>query len=81
MGRSGQIPLDKIAAMLEGCSPGARIVRKKHHFWVLDARGGIFRGLPLGTHGATNPKIEDGHVRSMARHLGFWECAKEHFGW
>jgi hypothetical protein len=81
MGRAGQIPLDEIETMLEKCSPGARVVPKKHHFWVLDAKGGIFRGLPLGAHGAVKPKIEDGHVRSMARHLGFLDCAKRHFGW
>jgi hypothetical protein len=81
MPKAGQIPLDKIEAMLQECSPGARVVRKKHLFWVLDAKGGIYRGLPLGGHGATNPRIEDGHIRSMARHLGFLDCAKRYFGW
>jgi len=76
-----QVKLSEIAAMLEKCSPGARIVPKKHHFWVFDSRGGIYRGLPLGKHGKKDPKIELGHVRSMARHLGFEECAQSVFKW
>jgi hypothetical protein len=76
-----QIKLSEIEAMLEKCSPGSRIVKKKHRHWVLDPKGSIYRGLPRGAHGKKDPEIEFGHVRSMARHLGFEECAKKHFGW
>lgn len=77
----GQVKLSAIEAMLEDCSPGARIVPKKHLNWVLDSKGGSYKGLPRGEHGKKDPTIELGHVRSMARHLGFEECAKKHFGW
>ena len=76
-----QVKLSEIEAMLEGCSPGSRIIPKKHHHWVFDSKGGIYKSLPLGGHGKKNPKIELGHVRKMARHLGFEECAREYFGW
>jgi hypothetical protein len=76
-----QVKLSAIEAMLEDCSPGARVVPKKHHYWVFDAKGGSYKSLPLGEHGKKEPKIELGHVRSMARHLGFEECAQKHFGW
>ncbi|HEY6322671.1 MAG TPA: hypothetical protein VJA16_14035 [Thermoanaerobaculia bacterium] len=76
-----QPKLSAIEAMLEKCSPGARIVAKKHHFWVLDSKGGIYRGLPLGKHGKKDPEIELGHVRKMSRHLGFEDCAQRYFGW
>ena len=64
-----QIKLAKIQEMLDQCSPGSRLVHKKHLIWVLDARGGIYRGLPKGAHGKGEPKIEFGHIRSMARQL------------
>ena len=77
----GQVKLSAIEAMLADCSPGARIVPKKHHNWVLDSKGGSYKSLPLGEHGKKDPVIELGHVRKMARHLGFEECAQKHFGW
>ena len=67
--------------MLVKCSPGARIIAKKHHLWVFDSKGGIYKSLPRGKHGNKTPEIELGHVRKMARHLGFEECAKGYFGW
>jgi hypothetical protein len=76
-----QVKLSEIGAMLEKCSSGSRIVEKKHRHWVLDSKGSIYRGLPRGAHGTKDPKIELGHVRKMARHLGFEECAKSFFGW
>ena len=75
-----QIKLSKIEEMLRRCSPGSRLIRKEHRIWVFDAKGGIYRGLPKGAHGKSDPEIEFGHVRSMARHLGFEACALEFFG-
>jgi hypothetical protein len=80
MASAFQVKLSEIEAMLAKCSPGARIVRKKHHFWVFDSRGGIYSGLPLGEHGKKHPRIEVQHAVKMARHLGFQECAKQYFG-
>jgi hypothetical protein len=51
-----QVKLSEIEAMLEKCSPGARLVAKLHHFWVFDSKGGIYRGLPLGKHGKRGKK-------------------------
>jgi len=78
----GQFKLSEIEAMLARCSPGARIVRKEHRIRVLDAKGGMYRGLPSGAHGKKDkdPEIEFGHIRKMARHLGFEECCVEYFG-
>ena len=78
MPSAGLVSLADIKAMLEACAPGARIESKLHRNWVY-ANGLIWRGLPLGPHGARkNPGIEKGHVKKMARYLGILDCAKKH---
>jgi hypothetical protein len=76
MPSTGQIPLKAILMMLEACAPGARLVEKTHHYWVM-ANGLCYRNLPLGPHGhRRDVDIEVGHVRKMARYLGILDCAK-----
>jgi len=78
MATSGLVTLKEIREMLDACAPGARIVPKEHHNWVL-WNGRTYRGLPLGKHGKrVNPEIEGGHVRRMARFFEILECAKKH---
>jgi hypothetical protein len=74
----GLVSFKQIREMLDECAPGARILAKVHHNWIL-YNGLTYRGLPLGKHGARkNPEIQVGHVRRMARHLGILECAQRY---
>lgn len=62
--------------MLDDCAPGAVIVPKPHHNWVVWNRR-TYRGLPRGKHGARkNPEIEVGHVKRMARFFEILPCAQ-----
>ena len=72
----GQVSLREIEDMLNACAPGAVIVPKPHHNWVI-WNGLTYRGLPRGKHGARqNPEIEIGHVKKMARFFEILHCAK-----
>lgn len=64
--------------MLDDCAPGAVIVPKPHHNWVI-WQGMTYRGLPRGRHGSSrrNPEIEVGHVKKMARFFGILACAQK----
>jgi hypothetical protein len=76
MPSSGQVSLREIEDMLEDCAPGAVIVPKPHHNWVV-WKSFTYRGLPRGKHGARrNPEIEVGHVKRMARFFEILDCAK-----
>lgn len=64
-----QVPLDAVWAMLDECLPGytARLD---------DGRPQYF-GFPSGPKGSSNPEIEIGHIRKMARYFGILDCAKQ----
>lgn len=75
MGTVRVIDTQAIWAMLERCAPGFT-KRKTVHHWRIEFAGRTYPTLPLGRHGKrTNPEIEAGHVRKMARFLGIYECA------
>jgi hypothetical protein len=71
-----QVSLKEIEEMLDDCAPGAVIVPKLHHNWIV-WNGRTYRGLPRGKHGnRRNPEIESGHVRRMARFFDILPCAQ-----
>jgi hypothetical protein len=75
---SGTVPLQDVWDMLGACAPGHTKKATKHN-WVVYYNGLTYHRLPLGEHGSrNNPGIQIGHVKSMARHLGILECAKQH---
>jgi hypothetical protein len=72
----GQVSLKEIEDMLEDCAPGAVIIAKVHHNWVIWS-GRTYRGLPRGKHGTRrNPEIQAGHVKRMARFFDILPCAQ-----
>jgi hypothetical protein len=72
----GQVSLKEIEDMFDECAPGAVIIPKPHHNWVI-WNGRTYRGLPRGKHGARrNPEIEVGHVKRMARFFDILPCAQ-----
>ena len=76
MPSSGQVSLKEIEDMLADCAPGAVVVPKPHHNWVV-WKSKTYRGLPRGKHGARrNPEVEVGHVKKMARFFEILPCAQ-----
>lgn len=74
---SGQISLKEIWSMLDACLPGH--TRALHtHYYSIRFQGRIYPTFPKGAHGLSNPSIEKGHVRKLARFFGILACAKEH---
>lgn len=67
---------NEIAAMLDVCAPGWSAKPKKHRLWVYHGKLRVM--LPLGKHGSSrsNPEMEVGHVRGLARHFGILDCAQ-----
>lgn len=75
MSSFGQVPLKAIRAMLEECAPGHTIVERTHYFCI-HYRDRTFPTLQKGAHGKSNPLIQAGEIKKMARHLGILDCAK-----
>lgn len=61
--------------MLDQCAPGHTRTETDHHFCVR-FNGKVFPTLPKGQHGKSNPGIQKGVLKKMARHLGILDCAK-----
>lgn len=59
--------------MLKECAQGAT-VRVSTHSRVVSYGDRSYPSLPK------HDNIEVGHIRKMARHLGFLDCAKRHLG-
>jgi hypothetical protein len=79
MGSFGQIPLNEIWAALEKCAPG-HTKKGSDHYYCIKYGEQTYPSFPKGEHGKSNPLIEVGHIRKMARHLGILECVKEALG-
>ena len=75
MSSFGQVSLRDIRTMLDECAPGHRIEERTHHYCVY-YQDKVYPTLPKGPHGKSNPLIQKGHIKKMARHLGILECAK-----
>jgi len=74
----GQIPLKAVWAMLDECAVGHS--RKLHtHNYSIRFCGRTFPHFPKGEHGSSNPPIQRGTVRRMAKFFGILECARKHF--
>jgi len=63
--------------MLDHCAPGYNLRETKHH-WCVTLGSAVYPTLPKGPHGdRTNPSIQIGHIKQMARQLSILDCAKE----
>ena len=72
---SGQIALSDVWAMLDECAKGH--TRHLHtHYYSIRYNKKIYPTFPKGEHGKSNPQIEKGHIRRMARFFGVLGCAK-----
>lgn len=76
MSSFGQVPLKDVWAMLQACAPGHTVTTTKHHHCIR-YKGLTYPAFPKGAHGASNPSIEKGHIKKMARHFGILKCAQE----
>lgn len=65
--------------MMSVCAPGHTRRLTKHYYFVT-WNGRNYPALPKGAHGETDPPIEKGHIRKMARHFGIMDCAKKYLG-
>lgn len=80
MGSNGTIPLKKIWSMLDVCAPG-HVRKETTHYWRITYEGRVYPNFPLGPHGRRkNPRIEVGHIKKMANHLGIRDCASRILG-
>ncbi|MCK6574569.1 hypothetical protein L6V77_26120 [Myxococcota bacterium] len=76
MGAGGEVALEEVWRMLEHCAPG-HSRQATTHYWCVRFNGITYPRLPLGNHGRRKfPAVQAGHVRAMARHLGFLDCAR-----
>lgn len=76
MSSNGTVGLKDIWAMLDDCAPG-HDRRETNHYWRITYGPEVFPTLPKGPHGArTNPPIQVGVIKQMARQLGILDCAK-----
>jgi hypothetical protein len=83
MGGGGVVKLSLVWAMLDHCIGATNYTRREsaHHWRVTRTSDGrLFPRLPLGPHGKrTDPEIEKGHVRKMARFFLIEDCAENYF--
>jgi len=67
---SASVAFADIVKMLEKCAPG-HTIRLANHSRVIKYNNLSYPSLPKFD------KIEMGHIRKMARHLGILDCAKK----
>lgn len=79
MSSFGLVTLKEVFTMLDLCAPGHTRTETDHHYCVR-FNGLVFPTLPKGAHGKSNPGIQRGVLKKMARHLGILECAKTALG-
>ncbi len=75
MSSFGQVPLSDIFVMLKECAPGHQVVERTHHYCVY-YNSLTFPSLPKGAHGKSNPGIQKGVIKKMARFFGILDCAQ-----
>lgn len=61
--------------MLDECAPG-HTRTETDHYYCIRYNGKTFPTLPKGQHGKSNPGIQRGVIKKMARHLGILDCAR-----
>lgn len=79
MSSFGQIPLKDVWSMLHECAPGHTRHLHTHHYSIR-YQGKTYPAFPKGAHGKSDPPIETGHIRRMARFLGIYDCARRVLG-
>lgn len=75
MGSFGQVPLKDVWAVLAECLPGHTITLKTHPYWIAH-NNRLYASFPKGAHGKSNPPIDVGHVKRMARYFDILDCAR-----
>lgn len=80
MSSFGTIPLKDVQAMLAACAAGHVLKGHGDHYYLVAYNGKTFPSLPRGEHGKSNPGIQKGVVKRMARLLGILECALTYLG-
>jgi hypothetical protein len=75
MSSFGTVTHKEVRAMLEVCAPGHVFRAHGLHYYLVAYQGQTFPSLPRGAHGASNPDIQIGVVKQMARRLGILPCA------
>lgn len=80
MSSFGQVPLKDVWAMLTECAPGYLARETTHHYRVT-YNDRVYPSFPKGAHGKSNPPIERGPVKKLARFLQIEDCAGQYFGW
>jgi hypothetical protein len=74
---NGTVSLSDVWSMLDTCAPG-HSRRAREHNWLVIFGGKTYPRLPVGDHGARrHVEIQVGHIRSMVRHFGIFECASK----
>jgi hypothetical protein len=61
--------------MLEKCAPGFTATETVH-YWCVRFNTKSYPSLPKGEHGKSDPEIQVGKIKQMARQLGIEDCAK-----
>ena len=65
--------------MLDECAPGNSRVLKTHHYWI-GYKGKMYRSLPKGAHGRTDPEIQAPFVKKLVSQLEInLDCVKRYF--
>lgn len=67
-----QVRQRDVFRMLDKCAPGYTARQGNHSVWIVQYNGKTWRALPDKAY------IDKGWVRSLARHFGIMECAREH---
>lgn len=76
MSSFGTVTHKEVRAMLEACAPGHVFRAHGDHYYLVAFNGRTFPSLPRGAHGKSNPEIQIGVVKRMARLLDILACAE-----
>lgn len=76
MSSFGTVSLNEVRAMLDACAPGHVFRQHGDHYYLIAYKGLTFPTFPRGAHGKSNPEIQRGVVKKMAKFFGVLPCAK-----
>jgi hypothetical protein len=68
--------MNDVLAMLTNCAPGHTVKEYTHNICIC-YHDLTYPALPKGEHGKSNPPIQNGHIKRMARFFGILRCAKD----
>ncbi len=61
--------------MLAECAPG-HTIKLTTHYYRITFKDLVYATFPKGEHGKSNPPIEFGHVKRLARYFDILDCTK-----